>query len=84
MNLSKATFGAKVAASLLSPCAFGLTTEVVFTLEGAGIGATSETVSALYRVYSVNAGLGMMFFDTVLYSVLALYIEQVRSQCASM
>ena len=64
-------------ASLLSPCAFGLTTEVIFTLESAGVGATSNTAGVFYRIYTVNTGIGMMFFDTILYSVLALYIEQV-------
>jgi ATP-binding cassette, subfamily A (ABC1), member 3 len=67
----------QIAASLLSPCAFGLTTEVIFTLESAGVGATVQTASELYRKFTVNAGFGMMFFDTILYTVLALYIEQV-------
>ena len=78
INLSRSTFAGKVLASLLSPCAFGLTTEVIFTLESAGIGATTNTAGVLYRVFSVNAGIGMMVFDTFLYSALALYIEQVR------
>ena len=64
LNLSTSTFGGKVAASLLSPCAFGLTTEVVFTLEGAGVGVTPSTAGAIYRVFTFNAGLGMMLLDT--------------------
>ena len=63
-NLATSSFGGKIAASLLSPCAFGLTAEVVFTLEGAGVGVSTNTAGATYRVFSYNAGLGMMLLDT--------------------
>jgi ATP-binding cassette, subfamily A (ABC1), member 3 len=38
---------------------------------------TSSTAGVLYRVFSVNAGLGMMFLDTILYTLIALYVEQI-------
>ena len=48
------------------------------TLESAGVGVSSVTTGVQYRNYSIDVGLGMMALDTVLYALLALYIEQVN------
>jgi len=67
----------KMAASLLCPTAFGLSVNALGNLENNGAGATSETVSAVINNFSVSNGFGMMILDTILYGVLAWYIDNV-------
>ena len=67
----------KVWASLLAPTAFGLTLNAAGLLEQNGAGVTDVTTSAVINNFSYNYGCGMLILDTILYAVLAWYIDAV-------
>jgi len=67
----------KLGASFLAPVAFGLDLQVVAQLEASGIGLHWSTVGFEVQGFTVAYGLVMLAIDTVLYTVLALYLEQV-------
>jgi len=69
--------GIKLAASLLSPTAFGLTINAVGLLEQNGAGVQPNTSAAIINNFSVSNGIGMMVLDSILYVVLAWYVDAV-------
>lgn len=78
----KATHGAKVAASLLSPVAFGLALDIVSTLESNGVGISWSNLYSpvLGGGYSFGGALAIMLFDLVLYTLLGAYLGNVLPQ----
>lgn len=71
------TLGTKTAACLLSPTAFGLALDQLSAFEDQGIGITFENAMTLTRNFQFGTALGMMVLDTLLYLVLAWYIDNV-------
>ena len=69
--------GTKMAASLLAPTAFGLSINAIGNLEDNGAGSTSDTFAEFINNFSVQSGFGMMILDTLLYGVLAWYIDNI-------
>ena len=69
--------GAKIAASLLAPTAFGLNMNVLATLESNDVGATWGTLYELYGNFSLGHGMLMMFLDFFIYTILGYYVDQV-------
>ncbi|XP_008275380.1 retinal-specific ATP-binding cassette transporter-like [Stegastes partitus] len=70
----------KMAASLLSPVAFGFGTEYLSRYEEQGVGLQWDTIqtSPLEKdTYSFLTSILMMMFDAVLYGVLAWYLDNV-------
>lgn len=61
--------------SLLSPIAFGRAISLMSQYEGAGIGLGFSNINADF--VGVGQCLGMLFVDAILYSFLALYLNQV-------
>jgi ATP-binding cassette, subfamily A (ABC1), member 3 len=68
---------ARSSASLLSPVAFSLTTRLMLKYESAFIGATFSNISEVTDNYAVSVGLWLMLFDTIIYGVLAWYLDNV-------
>jgi ATP-binding cassette subfamily A (ABC1) protein 3 len=62
--------------SLLSPTAFAFGAGALFEFEGAEVGVTWENMGQAGG-YSFGVSLQMMFLDTLLYGVLALYLSKV-------
>ena len=70
-------YSSKVAASILSPTAFALSLNHLLNMENDGQGITTETVNLVIRNFSFAAGMFMMAIDTVLYLLIAWYLEKV-------
>ena len=66
---------AKIAASLLLPTAFAFGADILGDFELNEVGVTMDNWGQ--DEYSFLTSIGMMLFDTVLYSVLGLYLERV-------
>ncbi|CAK4080257.1 unnamed protein product [Aphanomyces euteiches] len=49
-------------------------------VEGVSTGLTAENANSAYSNYRFQGGLGMMVFDAILYSLLALYLQEVIPQ----
>ncbi|OQR99493.1 ATP-binding Cassette (ABC) Superfamily, partial [Achlya hypogyna] len=76
-GLSQATEGAKMLASLLAPVALALCIQTLAAAEGVSVGITSATSNTVYSNYRFAGGLGMLVLDFILYTLLAIYLEQV-------
>jgi hypothetical protein len=73
--------GIKVAASLLSPTAFGLALDVVSTLEANGVGIRPDTArSDGYTGIDFGTCLAMMVWDAFLYAGLAWFLHHTWPQ----
>ncbi|CAK4126529.1 unnamed protein product [Aphanomyces euteiches] len=70
----------KMLASLLSPVAFSFCIQTLANVEGVSTGLTAENANSAYSNYRFQGGLGMMVFDAILYSLLALYLQEVIPQ----
>jgi ATP-binding cassette subfamily A (ABC1) protein 3 len=68
---------AKIASSLLSTTAFGMALDQLAAYEDEGQGVNFSNAQVYVRNYSMSAALGMMFFDFLLYGVLAWYADAV-------
>lgn len=69
--------GAKVGSSLLSPTAFALGINFIGTLEDYGVGVNESSIKTSVDNWTLAASYGMLVFDTILYAVLAWYIDAV-------
>ncbi|CAE7902215.1 ABCA1 [Symbiodinium sp. KB8] len=69
--------GSKVGASFLAPVAFGLDLQVVAQLESSGIGLHWSTIGFTVQGFNVGSGMLMMLADTIIYTLIALYLEQI-------
>lgn len=79
-NEDSLSSGAKRAMCLLSPTAFAFSCNLVSTLEQEGTGlhwGTLNSSAGLCGNFTVGDTMGMMLLDTVLYLLIALYIDQV-------
>lgn len=65
----------KTVASLLSPAAFTFGADFIADYEYAGIGAGWGNYGE--GEYSLRTSIAMMFFDAVLYGLLAWYLDKV-------
>jgi ABC-type multidrug transport system ATPase subunit len=70
-------FGNKLGACFSAPVALGLNLQVLAQLESSGIGLHWSTAWLQVDGFTAGSGMLMMFLDTVLYTVIALYLEQV-------
>jgi ATP-binding cassette subfamily A (ABC1) protein 3 len=70
----------KQAASLAAPASFGLSIDLLSTLEGSGVGVTWNNMSIRTNGYSMSDGLTFLLLDTLLYTLLALYLGAVLPQ----
>jgi len=71
----------KVAASFLSPVAFGLALDIISQLEANGVGVNWHNLyTPLHGSYSFGTALGLMLIDFGLYTLLALYLGNVLPQ----
>ncbi|XP_034147337.1 retinal-specific phospholipid-transporting ATPase ABCA4 isoform X2 [Esox lucius] len=74
------TRNTKIAASLLSPVAFGFGTEYLSRYEEQGLGLQWDNIGTSPLegdAYSFFTSIGMMVFDAVLYGFLAWYLDNV-------
>ncbi|KAG4034621.1 hypothetical protein PC123_g28709, partial [Phytophthora cactorum] len=68
---------AKRLGSALSPVALALGVQVLANAEETGEGVQFSTMGTLSENYRLSTALWMFVFDTVLYTVLGLYLEKV-------
>ena len=78
-NAEKAASG-KIAASILSPVAFGIGLQVVSDVEANGVGLTMENINTTVDNVTFGQTLLMLAIDTVLYLALAWYFDNVIPQ----
>ncbi len=67
----------KQAACLVPSICLSFGASVLSKLESASLGATAATADNKIGNFTINTALGMLFLDTVLYFIIALYLEQV-------
>ncbi|OQR81399.1 ATP-binding Cassette (ABC) Superfamily [Thraustotheca clavata] len=75
--LSQGNEGRKMLASLLSPVALSQCIQTLANAEGVSEGINSATVGVLYSNFRFQGGLAMLVIDFILYTLLAMYLEQV-------
>jgi len=68
----------KQAASLLAPVAFSQGLGVISALEGVNRGATPDNLDAEFGNYTVGTAIGFFIADSILYTLIGLYIDAVR------
>ena len=71
------TRSSKVAASLLPQVALMQGSTVFAAYEGTGVGLDRSTSSIIYFGYSFDTGLIMLLVDTVIFTILGLYLDKV-------
>lgn len=69
--------GSKTATCILAPACFALGASVFADYEGGLVGVQSSNAGQETSNFTYNACVGMMFFDAVLYGVLAWYLDKV-------
>lgn len=69
--------GTKAATCLLAPACFALGANVYADFEGGLVGVQVDNSNTMTSNFSYSICIGMMFFDAVLYGVLAWYLDKV-------
>ena len=77
MNDAQYDISAKTATCILAPACFALGAEVFADYEGGLVGVQSSNLSLETSNFTYAACVGMLFFDAVLYGVLAWYLDNV-------
>lgn len=67
----------KLFGSLCSPTALSLIFDRVITFESAFVGLTTKNVGELNSNFAVSSGIFMLFLDTIIYAILAWYLDKV-------
>ena len=77
MNDDQFEVGAKTATCILAPACFALGAEVFADYEGGLVGVQSSNINLETSNFTYSLCVGMLFFDAVLYGVLAWYLDNV-------